>query len=74
MIINILISILGFFIIGVFCYKNYKKSQDRLEKILYILGIFVYIIPIIMFYLDRYNIPKILGWGKNVNTQNWLAF
>ena len=74
MIVNILISILGLFLIGIFCYKQYKKSQDGLEKSLYILGIFVYIIPVIMFYLDRYNIPTILGWGENVNTQNWLAF
>lgn len=74
MIVNILISILGLFLIVTFCYKKYKKSQDGLEKSLYILGIFVYIIPVIMFYLDRYNIPTILGWGKNVNTQNWLAF
>lgn len=30
--------------------------------------------PIVIYYLDRYNVPTYMGWATDVNSQNWLAF
>jgi len=74
MIINIIISAIILGLAGWFCYFNYKKCEDDLEKSLYILLFFVYATPIFIYYLDRYNVPTWLGWNVNVNSQNWLSF
>ena len=74
MILNVIIVVLILLGMGVFCYINYKRCKDDLEKSLYILLFFVSIIPISLYYLDRYNIPTLLGWSVNVNSQNWLSF
>lgn len=31
-------------------------------------------VPIVIYYLDRYDVPTYLGWSINVDSQNWLAF
>lgn len=74
MIINILTTIIIMGMIAVFCYINYKKCKDDLEKSLYILLFFVSVVPIAIYYLDRYDVPTYLGWSINVNSQNWLSF
>lgn len=67
-----IILIIGLMIF--YCYFNYKQCKDYLEKILYILLIFVLIVPFIIYCLDRYNIPTYLGFCIDVDSQNWLAF
>lgn len=74
MVINILTTIIILGMIACFCYINYKKCKDDLEKSLYILLFFVSIVPIVIYYLDRYDVPTYLGWSINVDPQNWLAF
>ncbi len=59
---------------AIFCWYNYKKCEDYIEKILYIMLFFITLVPIIIYYLDRYNVPTYMGWTTNVNSQNWLAF
>ena len=74
MLINIIASILVIIICGYFCYKNYKKCESNLEKLAYVMLFITFLIPFCIYYLDRYNIPSILKWNKNVDTQNWLSF
>lgn len=74
MVINILTAIIIIVFMAIFCYINYKKCKDDLEKSLYILLFFVSIVPAVIYYLDRYNVPTQLGWTVDVNTQNWLGF
>lgn len=74
MLINILTTIIILGMISGFCYINYKKCKDNLEKSLYILLSFVSMVPIVIYYLDRYDVPTYLGWSINVDSQNWLAF
>lgn len=31
-------------------------------------------VPIVIYYLDRYDVPTYLGWNINVDSQNWLSF
>ena len=74
MVINILTTIIILGMIAVFCYINYRKCKDDLEKSLYILLFFVSMVPIVIYYLDRYDVPTYLGWNINVDSQNWLSF
>ena len=74
MIINILLALIIISFSIFFCYKEYKKSDTYLEKALFVLFLVSIIFPISIYYLDRYNIPTLLEWNKNINTQNWLSF
>ena len=74
MVINILTTIIILGMIAAFCYINYRKCKDDLEKSLYILLFFVSMVPIVIYYLDRYDVPTYLGWNINVDSQNWLSF
>ena len=74
MITSIIATIIVVGLAGFFCYKNYKKCNDDLEKSLYIVFFLTAIVPVVIYYLDRYNIPTCLGWSRNVNSQNWLSF
>lgn len=53
-------------------YKLVKKSSDLIERITYIVLAVIYISILIIYYLDRFNIPTQLGLDTNVNTKNWL--
>ena len=54
MLINIVV--VGIILIGMafFCWYNYKKCKDYIEKGLYILLFFITLVPIVIYYLDRY--------------------
>lgn len=54
--------------------KMYKESQSPTERVLYILFLFVYFIPIIVYLLDRYNVPTILGFANGININRWFEF
>lgn len=56
----------------VLMYKLLKKSSDFIEKIVYIVLAIIYVSILIIYYLDRFNIPTQLGLHTNVNTQLWL--
>lgn len=53
-------------------YKLIKKSNDVIQMITYIVLVVIYISILIIYYLDRFNIPTQLGLDTNVNTKNWL--
>ncbi len=40
-------------------YKDYKNSETLDEKIIFWLIIFIFLFPLILYYLDRYNIPSV---------------
>lgn len=61
-------------IIFLFIKFNYKKCETGGEKLLFILYTITISTPIIIYYLDLWNIPSILKFTKNIDSQNWLAF
>lgn len=71
-------QILMFIIIGIifllFVKLNYKKCETGKEKIVFILYVITCITPVIIYYLDLWNIPSTLKLTNNINTQNWLSF
>lgn len=74
MIVSLIIMIVIMVVFGIFTYKEYKKCNSLLEKILYVCVYFIVLAPIIIYYCDRFNIPSILTLDKNLDTQSWLSF
>jgi len=72
MYLEIILSILSFiFSIRLFI-KGYKDSENDFEKVLYILLSLAMWIPLIVYLLDRYNIPTKLGCTKNIISSDWV--
>lgn len=71
---DVIIWVIMFALSFVYMFKGYKECKDILDKILFISIYFVAFLPLIIFYLDKYNIPTLLRWANGVNTQNWLSF
>ncbi len=72
-IIQIVITIILIIISFKFFIKEYKESESAFEKVLYVAVFVAFMIPIIIYYLDRYNIPSILGHTANLNSENWVG-
>lgn len=73
MIINIIVTLIILGFSYYFCIKYYKKCESSFERIVYIVLVLMETFIVALYYLDRYNIPTILNWNQNVNTQNWLS-
>lgn len=53
--------------------KGYKDSKSEFEKVLYIMLSCAIIFPVIIYYLDRYNIPSKFGYTENVLSSDWVS-
>lgn len=72
--IEIIWFIIIFVIMFLFIKLNYKKCENNVERILFILYSMIVITPIIIYYLDLWNIPSNLKLTRNIESQNWLSF
>lgn len=73
-IIIFLIALIGIAIIIYLAYRAIRKSNSLAEIIGEIIIAVVIATFLLVYYLDRCNIPTKLNWNVNVNTQNWLSF
>ena len=64
--------ITSFLIIKV--YKEYKLTKTLDEKILFWIAIIVAFVPLILFYLDTYNVASRLNWVNANNINRWFNF
>ena len=53
--------------------KGYKDSKSEFEKVLYTILSFAIMFPLIVYYLDRYNIPSKLGYTENIISSDWVS-
>ena len=72
MLISIIINITFIILISVWIISMYKKCNGFVERIFYVIAVFIIVLVNCLYYLDRYNVPTLLKWGISVNTQNWL--
>lgn len=72
MIIEIVLVVLSIVILNKWIFKQISKEKETLEKVLYIIFITITDIFLIIYYIDKLNLPSILKISDNVNTQNWL--
>lgn len=72
------ISCLVVLILSIVCIclsiKMFKSSKTIIEKILYLLLLFIYFVPIIIYLLDRYDIPSKIGYTNSVDISRWFDF
>lgn len=74
---NVILFLISFFAICIMLYLSYraiKKSNSLAEKISEIVLAMVMAVILVIYYLDRYDIPTALNLGMNIDTQNWLSF
>lgn len=77
MIGNIVLFLISLLMICIMLYLSYraiKKSNSLAEKISEIVLAMVMAVILVIYYLDRYDIPTALNLGMNIDTQNWLSF
>lgn len=55
-------------------YKEYKRIDDDIFKIIYILLIIIILFPVVLYYLDRYNLLSKFTFTKNIDPNSWLGF
>lgn len=72
MIIEIILVVSSWIILNKWMLNSVKKSKDNIEKIVGVITIIISNIFIIIYYIDRFNLPTILKMNTNVDTQNWL--
>ena len=72
MIIEIVLVALSIIILNKWCFKQVNKEKETFEKVLYIIFIAITDIFLVIYYIDRFNLPSLLQISDNVNTQNWL--
>lgn len=73
-IIIFLIALIGIMIIIYLAYRAINKTNSLGEKIGEIIIAIVIATFLLVYYLDRCNIPTKFHWNENVDTQNWLSF
>lgn len=67
--------LISFIIIFLIIYCVYKKqAKNDLEKLLEMALGAVAIAILVLWYLDKYNIPTALGIANNIDTQEWFSF
>lgn len=72
MIIEIILVVSSLIILNKWMANSIKKSKDNIEKIVGVITIIIGNIFLIIYYIDRFNLPTILKINTNVDTQNWL--
>lgn len=68
------LTILIIIIVLLFLYRLYKKAEDYMERTLFILMVIVCFVPVGIYYLDSFNVPTVMKWTENLDSQNWLSF
>lgn len=69
-IIEIVITVLA----SLKLYKEYKLSKTIDEKVLFFLILFIFLIPLLIYYIDIYDIPSKFNWLKNSDSERWFNF
>lgn len=73
MLAEILFAAVGIIILNKWILKNIRNSQDNIEKVVYSITIIISNIFLIIYYVDRLNLPSFLKITTNIDSQNWLT-
>lgn len=73
-VIPIIIGILIVVFLILKLYKEYKDSKTIDEKIIFFLILFIFAVPMIIYYLDRYDVFSKLKWIQNTDSNRWFNF
>lgn len=71
-VVLIIITVLIIYLSVKMIIKNFNEAKDPFEKVMYTVLSMAILIPLILYYLDRFNIPTMLRYTKNVDSKQWL--
>lgn len=71
MIISIILSVISIVLV-IKMIIEYKHSKSINEKIIFWIVLIAIFFPIIMYYLDYFDIPSKFGWTNNLKSSEWL--
>ena len=69
-----ILMLISFIVFIIYTYKHIKKSDSFIEKLLDILLLIIIFTPVMVYYLDYFNVLSHLDIKNNINEQNWLLF
>lgn len=71
-----LFSILFAFVFKIvkYVYTSFKEDNNPIIHFVYWCIILIFLVPAILYVMDIYNIPTLLGYTKNVNSDKWFDF
>lgn len=72
--IGIIIEIVIIIFASLKLYKEYRLSKTIDEKVLFFLIACIFLVPLLIYYIDIYDIPSKLNWNKNSDTERWFNF
>ena len=72
MIVEIVLAVLSVIILNKWSFKQIDKEKETFGKVLYSIFIVITDIFLIIYYIDRLNLPTKLKISDNIDTQNWL--
>lgn len=74
MIIKIILYLILIFLTYFLAKKYYRKFDNLYEKSVFIILLIILYCPLILYYIDKFNIPTFLKYTVNVNSNNWFNF
>lgn len=72
-IIQVLLTIAVLIFSIILFVKGYKESKSDFEKSLYTMLSLAIVFPLVVYYLDRYNIPSKFGYTENIISSDWVG-
>lgn len=73
MLIESLILLVILFLVNKLTMEKLKKVEDSIERIVGIISVMITNAFLIIYYIDRLNLPTTLKLSDNIDTQNWLS-
>lgn len=55
-------------------YRQYKDSKTVDEKVVFFLILLIFVVPLIIYCLDRYDVFSKLKWIENTDSDRWFNF
>lgn len=71
-IFQIILVVVVLIFLCIFSVKEYRNTKSHFEKSLYIILLFSIVSLLLVYYLDRYNIPSRFGYTQNI-TSDWVS-
>lgn len=71
MIVSIILSVISIVLV-IKMIIEYRQSKTINEKIIFWIVLIAIFFPIIMYYLDYFDIPSKFGWTNNLKSSEWL--
>lgn len=74
MIVELIIAVITFFIVSNIIKRIYDRCESMVERVGLVLYGLIVGVPIVIYFLDRWNITELLGFMKNIEGDMWFEY